>query len=74
MENSPDEPLNVAWKIEDATDAQLVGHIGSTLLFYRPSLTKLAKAAEAARAKEEMERRLKKNAQKKKPFRGRVSF
>lgn len=75
LENCPDDPVEAAWKIEDLTDAQLVGRVGKTLLFYRPSLRKMAQA-KAAREREQR-RKDAANRSRGRPRRGsdlRVSF
>lgn len=44
LDNCPDELEEVIIKIEEATQGQVVGKIGSVLTLYRPSLRKLSEA------------------------------
>eukprot|EP00897_Mesotaenium_endlicherianum_P005043 jgi/Mesen1/4567/ME000232S03824 len=50
LDNAPGSASEVGRKLETEMEAQVVGRVGSTLLLYRPSLTKLA-ALKAAKQK-----------------------
>ncbi|MCO5572560.1 hypothetical protein L7F22_026316 [Adiantum nelumboides] len=47
LDNCPDELDVVITKIEEATQGQVVGKIGSVITLYRPSLRKLSETAKS---------------------------
>lgn len=47
LESCPEDVQEVSWKLEDLTEAQVIGKVGRTILLYRPSVTKMEEAREA---------------------------